>query len=496
MHRFIHLFVCLTLITLLGTACGGAVSPTVVPTRVALNGRPTLQVSSPVEGALVGVGSNVSVQSTASDARGIVRIELWVDGVLYRMDVTKESDGLPNVSVTQTWPANDLGNHVLLLKAINRDGAASDPTTINISVVPQSTLGSPTPGPTRSAQPTLVSIATPVPVTSTPAPVANTPAPTVCDLDATFVADVTVPDNSTFKPGDTISKVWRVRNSGACAWDAGTMLAFVDGAQMGANNTVPVPLATQGTTVDIAVTMAAPKTAGTYTGKWRLRSGGGKLFGQSVSIVIKVVDAAPPTAAAPAASPTPGVLTAAFSLSRDVIPYGDCSTLKWDVDNAVSVKLDGRGVVGHDTRQVCPTAKTDYTLQVFTAGGGDPIEKELTLTVNPPASGGSSAISVGESVDLDKGQKSVGQASADFLWDAAHSLVPKGTATFARVGTRLFTDVPQDECLNNTGYSNATQSGGLVGAGSMFCYRTDGGKSGKLRIVNSDSDLVMQWVTW
>ena len=56
MHRFIRLAVLLTFITLLGTACGGAVSPTVVPTRVALSGRPTLQVTAPVEGALVGVG--------------------------------------------------------------------------------------------------------------------------------------------------------------------------------------------------------------------------------------------------------------------------------------------------------------------------------------------------------------------------------------------------------------------------------------------------------
>ena len=29
-----------------------------------------------------------------------------------------------------------------------------------------------------------------------------------------------------------ISKVWRLRNSGPCAWTAGSQLAFVDGAQM------------------------------------------------------------------------------------------------------------------------------------------------------------------------------------------------------------------------------------------------------------------------
>ena len=305
------------------------------------------------------------------------------------MDVTKEADGLPNVSVTQTWPANDLGNHVLLLKAINRDGAASDPTTINISVVPQSTIGLPTPGATRAGQPTLVSVATPVPATNTPAPPTATSAPSACDPDATFVADVTVPDNSIFKPGDPISKVWRVRNGGACPWDAGTVLAFVEGAQMGANNTVPVPLAAQGTTVDLAVTMSAPKSSGTYTGKWRLRSGAGKLFGQSVSIVIKVVDTTPPTAtpAVPVATATSAALAASFSVNHDVIAYGDCVTFKWDVDNAISVKFDDKGAVGHDTRQVCPTETKDYDLQAFPAAG-DPVVKELTVTVNKPASFG------------------------------------------------------------------------------------------------------------
>src|SRR5437016_5863386 len=89
MYRFIRLAVPLLIITLLGAACGGAVSPTVAPTTIALSGRPRLQVTAPLDGALVGASSSVLVQSTASDSRGIVRIELWVDGVLYRMDVTK-----------------------------------------------------------------------------------------------------------------------------------------------------------------------------------------------------------------------------------------------------------------------------------------------------------------------------------------------------------------------------------------------------------------------
>ena len=150
MSRINRIWILVLGLSLWLTACGsGGATP--VPTTVALGGKPTLTVSTPAEGAQFGVGSTVSIKSSASDTRGVVKIELWVDGVLYRVDVTKEAEGLPSVSITQTWPANDLGSHVLLLKSINRDGAASDPQTINISVVPQSGGGTPAPVGTRIA---------------------------------------------------------------------------------------------------------------------------------------------------------------------------------------------------------------------------------------------------------------------------------------------------------------------------------------------------------
>jgi hypothetical protein len=470
-------------------ACGPGGSTTPAPTTVALGGKPTLLVSAPAEGALFGVGSTVSIKSTASDTRGVVKIELWVDGVLYRVDVTKEAEGLPSVSITQTWPANDLGNHVLLLKSINRDGAASDPQTINISVVPQSAIGSPAPQATRApaASDTPPAVASPVPIGTTAA---------ACDSDAVFVADVTVPDGTAFKPGDPINKVWRLRNAGTCAWGAGYQIAFVDGAQMGAASPVAVAATASGAPADVAVNMTAPRTPGTYTGKWRMRSPAGAFFGQSVSIVVKVIDPNPPT---PTPTTTPPALAADFSATRTTIPYGDCVTLKWAIDNAAAVKLDGNGVVGHDTRLTCPQATKEYVLEVIPNGGGDSTIRSITVTVVDPLKAASAIIAAGDMVNLSNGVKN--GLGVDFKWPGDQTFIPQPGATFARIGIRAFTDVQQDECLSSSDYGTATLSGGQVAPGTVLCFKATSGHSGKLRIATNDSSvaptsMTFQWVTW
>ncbi|HEY77099.1 MAG TPA: hypothetical protein G4O00_13155, partial [Thermoflexia bacterium] len=77
-------------------------------------------------------------------------------------------------------------------------------------------------------QPTVPPTATPIPETgqATPTPPppeepSPTPAPDItaqtgCTLNGAFVADVTVPDNSTFPPNTPFTKTWRLRNTGTC----------------------------------------------------------------------------------------------------------------------------------------------------------------------------------------------------------------------------------------------------------------------------------------
>ncbi len=252
-------------------ACGATTPPpTGAPTTTAQVSRPTLLVSAPADGAQVIAGATVQVQSTSHDARGVLRVELWVDGALYRADVAKETDAPRDATISQAWVAKDAGAHVLMVKAINVDGNASGPQTVRVSVIGTNSS-------TPSGTPTFVAPA-----------FATGTVPASCKLDAVFVSDVSVPDGTTFKAGETINKTWRVRNGGNCAWDAGYQATFIEGAQMGDLAVVNVPSTAPGANAEVTVPLIAPRNAGSYMGKWRMRAPNGTLFGQPLTVVIKV----------------------------------------------------------------------------------------------------------------------------------------------------------------------------------------------------------------
>ena len=54
-----------------------------------------------------------------------------------------------------------------------------------------------------------------------------------CDW-AQFIADVTVPDGTTYTPGATFQKTWRLKNIGTCTWTTSYALIFDSGNQLGA----------------------------------------------------------------------------------------------------------------------------------------------------------------------------------------------------------------------------------------------------------------------
>ncbi|MFN3762162.1 MAG: NBR1-Ig-like domain-containing protein, partial [Anaerolineae bacterium] len=77
-------------------------------------------------------------------------------------------------------------------------------------------------GPLPTVQVTIVVTTTPPP-SQLPLPSPEVTPPTQeaipgCTLNARWVADVTVPDNTAFAPNTPFVKTWRVRNSGTCAW--------------------------------------------------------------------------------------------------------------------------------------------------------------------------------------------------------------------------------------------------------------------------------------
>ncbi len=102
---------------------------------------------------------------------------------------------------------------------------------------------------------------------------------TRCDW-AQFIADVTVPDGTSFAPGTAFTKTWRLKNIGTCTWTTSYALVFVSGSQMGAPSVINLPSSVApGATVDLSVNMTAPATSGSYRGYWQLRNASGVLFG-------------------------------------------------------------------------------------------------------------------------------------------------------------------------------------------------------------------------
>ena len=104
-------------------------------------------------------------------------------------------------------------------------------------------------------------------------------AATACDA-AEFVADVTIPDGTSFAPGSALVKTWRFRNIGTCTWSTSYAIVFYSGARMGAPSPVYLPTSVApGATVDVTVNMTAPSTPGHYRGYWMLRNASSVLFG-------------------------------------------------------------------------------------------------------------------------------------------------------------------------------------------------------------------------
>ena len=134
--------------------------------------------------------------------------------------------------------------------------------------------------PTATPAPTTTATATPT-LSPTPSPtVTPTPTKIIPCNQAVFVADVTVPDGTSFLPGFQFTKVWRLRNAGRCTWTPSYALVFYRGDQMGGTTSVNIPsVVAPGQTVDIPVNVVAPSLPGSYRSDWMLRDSSGALFG-------------------------------------------------------------------------------------------------------------------------------------------------------------------------------------------------------------------------
>ena len=113
-------------------------------------------------------------------------------------------------------------------------------------------------------------------------PVLPTQTGTPCNL-ASFVTDVTIPDDTTFLVEKPFTKTWRLKNVGTCTWTAGYKLVFDSGERMSGPETQPLTAVAvaPGEEVDVSVNMIAPAVAGTYKSNWKIKDEKGEVFGLS-----------------------------------------------------------------------------------------------------------------------------------------------------------------------------------------------------------------------
>lgn len=92
----------------------------------------------------------------------------------------------------------------------------------------------------------------------------------------------------------------------------------------------------------------------------------------------------PPPTATPTATATPVLAPQiSFSVDADTLQAGSCTNLRWQTAHIEAVYLNGGGVTGNETRQICPAETQTYTLRVVHAAGEE--RRTVTVTVLPVA---------------------------------------------------------------------------------------------------------------
>ncbi|KAF9055837.1 hypothetical protein BJ165DRAFT_1521806 [Panaeolus papilionaceus] len=163
-------------------------------------------------------------------------------------------------------------------------------------------------------------------------------------LSAEFLEDVTVEDGSVFPPGAEFVKCWKLLNDGTQAWPESTQLIFVAGETLMQGNITPAAVnvgsVAPGAEAEISTgELKAPEVPGRYVSYWRLQTGE-ELFGNSLWVEIRVVEADSDSSMASSAVIMPSVSSA--TQSENPPTTGTASTLS-AMDTLSDVGSDDSG---------------------------------------------------------------------------------------------------------------------------------------------------------
>jgi hypothetical protein len=147
----------------------------------------------------------------------------------------------------------------------------------------------PSASPTRTVEPTF----TPEEGTAT---LESTPTANPC-YNLLYIEDVTIPDNTQMKPGETFTKTWLVQNTGGCAWRSGFTFQHVGGDLMRGNTVTLTEAIQTGSKREISVQLVVPSGQnGLIQSAWRMADDSGNFFGDTLSVNILVGSVTTPVA--------------------------------------------------------------------------------------------------------------------------------------------------------------------------------------------------------
>jgi hypothetical protein len=227
-------------------------------------------------------------------------------------------------------------------------------------------------------------------------------------LSAVYVADVTIPDNTQLENGEEFEKTWRVSNNGTEDWPEDTVLAFFDGAQMEAPDSVEVGAAEPGDQIEVTVSMKAPADPGRYQGTWRMKTADG-FFGGNLTVLIQAGEieedeegegsAVPPDAPPPSGG---GAFELGAHITNHSLPYAQQmrqAGMTW-VKEQVHYASDASGLIG-------AAHANGFKIQLSAIGGADMVtqpgfEENYANWVAGLAAAGADAIEVWNEPNIER----------------------------------------------------------------------------------------------
>ncbi|MEW5959815.1 MAG: FHA domain-containing protein [Chloroflexota bacterium] len=436
---------------------------------------PEVVITAPLNGSQVQLNSPLTIQATASDPAGVVRMELWVSGLKTAESISPVAQGQPTFTASFQWTPEAPGTYTLEIKAFNERGAANIPTLITVTAAGNTPTPTPTPTETTTPQPpTATAPTTPLLTTQTDLNVRLGPA-TTYDLLGLLPGGASAEIIGRSADGQW----WQIRFS-----PAGDGIGWVSAD----------PAFSQAVNVNNVPVVPAPPTP--------------TAIPSDTPTPTPSATQSPPTAT-PTLTSTPTATGEAviiqFEVSPQTIQGGECVRVKWNVTGVKEIYYQDGGVTGNGDLIECPKDDETYRLRVVKKDNSEQVETREVEVVNPIVSTGTIRVNSNQTVDFDGGKI----PGNDFTWS-----VSDGTRRFeVQGGVQLapMSDISDlknltlNECAN-ANFGEYTYIDGSDDAPDEIneliperaaCFKTNEGRLGKLRFPDGEADsLKIEWLTW